>query len=620
MPILIALLSAVGFILAYRLYGRWLGRRVFQLTAKAVCPSTTLEDGKDYVPTRTSIVFGHHFTSIAGTGPIVGPAIAVMWGWLPALLWVVFGSIFIGAVHDFASLVISMRNRGQTIGIIAGRMLNARFQLLFLLVLFLALTVVLAIFGLVIGNVFKLFPAAIFPCVIQIPLALVIGAILHRKGMALLLPSMVALGLMLLSVAYGNTGWLGEFNAALAAWPIWLWVAILLIYSYAASVLPVWLLLQPRDYINSLQLVVSLVLLFAGLLVAGIIGLPSPEGATAALTLEVPAVQWHPTGAPPIFPFLFITIACGAISGFHCLVSSGTSSKQLKQETDAAKVGYGGMLLEGFLAVLVILACTAGLSLGLQTPEGTRLTGLAAWEHQYASWSAAGGLAATLGAFVNGSGNFLAALGLSSAFAVALMGVLVASFAGTTLDSACRLQRYVIQELAEAVRQTIAHKPMLTGVEKGLRWLENPYLATLVAVAFAGWIAAIPTDGMSWSLANAGKGGLILWPLFAATNQLLGGLAFVVIFFYLWRRQRPVWFMVIPAIFMLIIPFWGMFHQAFIGTGTAPSWLASGNWLLLAFAVASLGCEIWLLIEAWLLLPKAKAHLEADAVPHLLDA
>ncbi|HMP83848.1 MAG TPA: carbon starvation CstA family protein, partial [Verrucomicrobiota bacterium] len=167
--LLIAILTGLGFVVAYHTYGRWLGHKIFSLSAKAVCPSMRLKDGVDYVPTPKSVVFGHHFTSIAGTGPIVGPAIAIMWGWLPALLWVVFGSIFIGAVHDLGALVVSLRNNGQTVGDIAGRVMNRRVRVLFLLVLVMALTVVLAIFGLVIASVFRLYPAAIFPCTIQIP-------------------------------------------------------------------------------------------------------------------------------------------------------------------------------------------------------------------------------------------------------------------------------------------------------------------------------------------------------------------------------------------------------------------------------------------------------------------
>ena len=364
--LIIALLSGLGFFVAYNTYGRWLGSKIFRLSANAICPSERLKDGVDFVPTNKSIVFGHHFTSIAGTGPIVGPAIAIMWGWVPALLWVVLGSIFIGAVHDFGALVVSLRNNGQTVGDIAGRVLNKRVRMLFLLTLFMALTVVLAIFGLVIAAVFKQYPAAIFPCIIQIPIALVIGVLLHRKGIDLLLPSAIALVIMYITVIYGDSGLLKSFNASMASWPIWTWVIVLLGYSYVASVLPVWTLLQPRDYINSLQLISALALIMLGLIVAAFSGF-TPEGSTSPQSLEfvAPAFQLKPEGAPMIFPFLFITIACGAISGFHCLVSSGTSSKQLKNEPDARFVGYGGMLTEGFLATIVIIACGAGLGLGL---------------------------------------------------------------------------------------------------------------------------------------------------------------------------------------------------------------------------------------------------------------
>ncbi|MDF1786407.1 MAG: carbon starvation CstA family protein, partial [Verrucomicrobiales bacterium] len=205
-PLFIALGSLVLYIIAYHTYGRWLARKIFKLDPNAAMPSVALNDDKDFVPTNKSVLFGHHFTSIAGTGPIVGPAIAVIWGWLPALLWVLFGSILFGAVHDFGSLVVSMRNRGQTVGDIAGRVLTPRVRILFLLILFMALTIVLAIFGLVIAVVFKSYPAAIFPSLVQIPLAMIIGIWLHRQGVDLLVPSLIALGLMYLTIGYGNVG------------------------------------------------------------------------------------------------------------------------------------------------------------------------------------------------------------------------------------------------------------------------------------------------------------------------------------------------------------------------------------------------------------------------------
>ncbi len=608
--LLIALLSGVGFLVAYHTYGRWLGSKIFRLSADAVCPSERLKDGVDYVPTSKSIVFGHHFTSIAGTGPIVGPAIAIMWGWVPALLWVVLGSIFIGAVHDFGALVVSLRNNGQTVGDIAGRVLNRRVRLLFLLTLFMALTVVLAIFGLVIAAVFKQYPAAIFPCIVQIPIAVAIGILLHRKGIGLLLPSLGALAVMYLTVIYGDVGFLKSFNATLAGWSIWAWVMVLLGYSYVASVLPVWTLLQPRDYINSLQLISALALILLGLGAAAFVGY-QPEGANATQPLEfvAPAFQWNPEGAPMIFPFLFITIACGAISGFHCLVSSGTSSKQLKNEPDARFVGYGGMLTEGFLATLVIIACGAGLGLGLMK-EGSLLTGEAAWQAQYASWAAAGSLSAKVGAFVDGAANFLKALGLPAGVSIALMGVLVASFAGTTLDTACRLQRYVIQELAATLGGKVGEGETAPAVPFAM--LQNKHGATIFAVVIATAMAAIPPGGAEWNWANAGKGGLILWPLFGATNQLLAGLSFLVITFYLWRRGRAIWFLAIPMVFMLIMPIWAMTHQLFF----APGWLVTDepNWLLGSIGLATIALEIWMIVEAVKLFPKAKGVLEENAL------
>jgi len=666
-PLLIAVGAFVGFLIAYHTYGRWLSRKIFRLRPDAEVPSIQLNDDRDYVPTKRGIVFGHHFTSIAGTGPIVGPAIAVIWGWVPALLWVVFGSILIGAVHDFGALVVSLRNRGQTVGDIAGRVLNTRVRLLFLFVLFLALTIVIAIFGLVIAAVFRQYPTAIFPCMVQIPLAVVIGLWLHRKGVNLLIPSIIALAAMYLSVIYGDVGWLHTFNATLAGWSNIEWVIVLLTYSYIASVLPVWVLLQPRDYINSLQLLTALALIVAGLAWAAFMGGSPLPGAEAAarpeLSIVAPAVQWRPEAAPLIFPFLFITIACGAISGFHCLVSSGTSSKQLKCETDAQFVGYGSMLTEGFLAVLVILACVAGLGLGAKALGGNEvLVGEAAYQARYTSWAAAGGLGTKVAAFVDGSANFLRSMGIPLGIATALMGVLVASFAGTTLDTACRLQRYVVQELAgTAVRarpQRSEAKGSLIGLNP-ISWLTNRHAATIFAVVLAAFIAALPPGKAQVSIAQAwsgelsadlaatvegkfgdaaasamqsgglegawawltsygGAGGLLLWPMFGATNQLLGGLAFLVVGFWLWRRSLPVWFIVLPMLFMLIMPAWAMTWQMFVSNPAgAEGWLfqPERNWILITLAGATLLLELWMLVEALILWPRVRGVLEQTLPP-----
>ena len=603
--LLIALASFVGFVAAYHTYGRWLARKLFKLDPTAIVPSVEFEDGTDYVPTSKSIVFGHHFTSIAGTGPIVGPAIAIMWGWVPALIWVLVGSVFVGAVHDLGALVVSLRNRGQTIGDIAGRLIHPRVRLLFLVILLFSLWIVLAIFGLVIASVFKMFPASVLPVLLQVPIALVIGVTLHRKGAGLLLPSLVALATMYGTVWLGAgcpgwaadgfwlSTWVQTTNDWFQSWQVWQWTLVLLGYCFVASVLPVWTLLQPRDYINSLQLIASLSLVLLGLVVAGLWGVDGKP-----LVMVAPAFDWQPKNAPPIFPFLFVTIACGAISGFHCLVSSGTTSKQLKCESDAQFVAYGSMLLEGFLAVMVILAVGAGIGYGWNHEGLAGMHGEQLWQSIYGDWATASrGLGIKIGAFVSGSANFLMALGMNEAMAVAIMGVLVASFAGTTLDTATRLQRYVVQELAGAVETNLRWTAPLS------RPFKNAYLATFAAVGSAFVLAAIPTQGAAWSIAGMGKGAGNLWPMFGATNQLLGGLAFLVICFWLVRRNKPIWFVIAPAVFMLVVPAWAM-------TSQVPGWWSGGQYVLVFIACVTLVLEVWMIIEAGLVWSKAKGVLE----------
>ena len=598
----IALGALVFYIIAYHTYGKFLARKIFKLDPGARVPSVEMADGNDYVPTRKSVIFGHHFTSIAGTGPIVGPALAVIWGWLPALLWVLFGSILIGAVHDFGALVVSIRNRGQTVGDIAGRVLSQRTRVLFLSVLFLALTIVLAIFGLVIAAVLKQYPSAILPCLVQIPIAVAIGTYLHRRGVNLVIPSLLTLGIMYLTVAFGNIGFLATLNESLASLPVIAWVGVLLVYSYIASVLPVWTLLQPRDFINSLQLISTLGLIVAGLVIAACIGgaPPTPDGDRQTLEIVAPALRIAPEGAPSIFPFLFITIACGAISGFHCLVCSGTSSKQVKSEADALFVGYGSMITEGFLAVLVILACVAGLGMGAQS-DGSMLYGSAAYDARYGSWSAAGSLSAKIGAFVEGSANFLVVLGMKAPFAIALMGVFVASFAATTLDTACRLQRYVVQELASTF--TSSRKTSSSFLRRPITILSNKHGATVFAILLAGSLAALPPPLVPWTLQSAGKGGLILWPLFGATNQLLAGLAFLVITFWLWRRSLPVWFIIPPAIVMLILPGIAMTIKVY-------EFFQNSQFLLAILGLATIALQIWIIMEAKIAWPRARGVME----------
>lgn len=587
--LIVALLSFVGFIVAYNTYGRWVARKLFQVDGASLVPAHELRDDVDYVPTRRSIIFGHHFTSIAGTGPIVGPAIAVFWGWLPALLWVVFGCILIGAVHDLAALIISIRSRGETIGQSAGRLISPTARLIFLVVLALALSVVLAIFGLVIANIFALYPESVFSVWVAMPVAMAIGWWVYRAQGGLFWPSMIGLVIVYLAVYLGAEGFAVDLKNYLPADSVWLtpvvvWTLLLLTYAALASVLPVWLLLQPRDYINAIQLYVALLLLVAGLFVASFTGRADLAAAAPAIARDIPA------DAPPILPFLFITIACGACSGFHCLVSSGTTSKQLASENDAQAVAYGGMLMEGALAVVVILACCAGVGMG-RIERTTLDSGAIAYTQiasadgeQRAAWTAyyrplradgtPGGwkdhsLQRQLGAFVDGGANFMHAIGMPLKFGIAIMAVLVACFAATTLDTAARLNRYVLQELSMIIR---------------VRPMENRFVATGVAVGASGAIALLAGE-------KPGTGGLILWPLFGAVNQLLAGMALMVATFYLARRSRAIAVVAVPMMFMLTMPFFAMSYDL------VNNWIPQRNYVLITFGVVILSLQAWMVYE-----------------------
>ncbi|MFN3189357.1 MAG: carbon starvation protein A [Aureliella sp.] len=608
MSTLVVCLSALAtLLLAYFIYGRWLSVRLFELSKDAPVPSKQLRDDHDFVPTPKSVIFGHHFTSIAGTGPIVGPAIAVFWGWLPALIWVVLGAILIGGVHDMAALVISMRNRGQTLGEIAGRMISPRAKILFLTILALALWIVLAIFGLVIAGIFSLYPESVLSVWLAMPIAIAIGFWAHRGGHSMTLPSVMAL-IALYAAIYIGVYYvqfdLADFVVPATETSIWnpnvVWTLLLLTYCFFASVLPVWMLLQPRDLVNSHQLFVALGLLVVGLVVASASGTADLFDSAEAVASSVPA------DAPPILPFLFITIACGACSGFHCLVSSGTSSKQVACESDAQTVGYGAMLLESALAVVVIMACTAGVGMGALSRvenasvaavqyeyatagDGQKIQGRDAWRTYYRpsedGWSSHT-LKQKLAAFVEGGANLLTSIGIPIELGIGIVAVLVASFAATTLDTATRLQRYVLQELGST-----------TGLPT-----RNRYVATGLAVGIAGAIAifAGPVPG---------KGGFLLWPLFGATNQLLAGLALMVATFYLWRRNRTVAFLAIPMLFMMLMPFWAMTYSLWF------AWIPQGKWLLIAFGLGILALQAWIVIEGAIIWKKARGVLEPQLPP-----
>ena len=535
----IAIVVLVLYYLGYRFYSRFLSQKVFRLSDDEVTPAHELEDGMDYVPTNKHVLFGHHFSSIAGAAPIIGPAIAVFWGWLPAILWVVLGTIFMGAVHDFSALVVSARRKGRSVSDLAGMIVNSRVRTLFLLIVYFLIFFVLAVFAYAIAKLFVTFPTSVLPINFEIIVAVGIGLLFYKRGVPILWPSIIALILLYVMVWVGTKVPI-EIPEIMGS-SIVTWIIFLLIYSFVASVLPVWLLLQPRDFINSHQLFVGLTIMFLGLLVA------QP-------TMQAPAINLNPVGAVPIFPFIFVTIACGAISGFHGLVSSGTTSKQLDKMTDARHVGYGGMLGEGTLAMMATLAVAAGIS-------------HSDWLTHYDSWQSAssGGIAN----FVRGASTFLEALHFPELLANTLISVLVISFAATSLDTGTRIQRLIVGELGSACR---------------IKALENRYIGAVLAVV-PSLLLAIAVEAPNL---GPGSGGFLLWPLFGATNQLVGGLTLLVATIFLWRSGRSVIYTLIPMIFLI-----GMTTAAMILNFKA----FIGNPLLLALSGIILALEIWLILE-----------------------
>ena len=568
--LLIMVLAFAGYIIMYQLYGKFIGNKIFALSREAKVPSAEFEDGIDYVPTKKEIIFGHHFTSIAGTGPIVGPAIAIIWGWVPAMLWVFIGSIIMGAVHDFGALIISMRNQGKSISDYTAKYINDRTKFLFFLIVFLELLIVIAIFGLIIAVIFKMYPTAVIPIWIEVAIAVYLGHLIYKKGKDVMTWSVIAVIVMYATVIIG--AYIPVKLPTIAGIPdTGLWTIILLAYAFIASVLPVTTLLQPRDFINSHQLVVAMALMVLGVIVASFGG---------GLELVSPAIQAAPEKAPPMWPFLFITIACGAISGFHALVSSGTSAKQVRSEEDSLFVGYGSMLMEGILATLVIIAVAAGIGMGYVTKTGETLTGVAAWTTHYSSWAAAAGLGSKISAFVDGAANMITTLGIPKMFSVVIMGVFMASFAGTTLDTATRIQRYVLSELFGGLR---------------LNFMTNRYVATFVAV-LTGLILAFATGA-------SGSGALKLWPLFGATNQTLAALALIIITLYLKSKGGLKWMVAgIPAVFMAVMTLWAsIMNQVSYGS--------AHNALLQVINILIIVIAAWVIVEGVIKFfsPKEKA-------------
>ncbi len=496
----LAVIGLVSIFLGYRFYSKFIAEKIYQLDPNYETPAHAMRDDIDYIPTNRLVLWGHHFTAVAGAAPIIGPGIAVIWGWLPAFLWVIIGTMFFAGVHDFGAVWASVRNQARSVGSLTGDVVSPRARTLFMVVVFFLLMMVNAVFGVAISAAFQATPSSVIPAWTAVIVALAIGVLIYRLHVPILWPTVVGT-VILYAVIYLGEAVPISLTAGTFGLPVGAqWILILFLYAGIASLLPVWLLLQPRDYINGIQLFIGLGLLYGAVLIA------NPTIVAPAINSNVPA------SAPPLFPLLFVTIACGAISGFHGLVGSGTTSKQLDKETDARFVGYLGSSGEGALALVAIIAATAGFA------------SLADWQEMYSAFGNGG-----MVAFVQGGSRIVAdGVGISTDFAATLLTVMAVLFAGTTMDAGVRLQRYIVQEWGSIYQIPV---------------LQNGYVATAGAVT-ACLLLAFGAGGPS------GEGGMLIWPLFGTTNQLLAGLTLLVISVMLVKLGRPARYTLVPMIFI----------------------------------------------------------------------
>ncbi|MCH8551810.1 MAG: carbon starvation protein A [Natronospirillum sp.] len=538
--IILMLLGLGGLALGFVFYSRFIAEKIYQLDPDFRTPAHEFEDGVDYVPTNKVVLWGHHFTSVAGAAPIVGPAVAVIWGWGPAFLWVVIGTIFFAGVHDFGAIWASTRNKAKSMGALTGDVVSARARSIFMIVIFLVLLMVNAVFAVVISNLLIAYPSAVLAVWGTIVVASIIGVVIYQQYTSLPLVTVVGVLSLYLMVGMGPVVpiELPEMVGPLSNSATW--ILILFAYAFIASMLPVWVLLQPRDYINGIQLFVGLGVMYSAVLIA------SP-------TIVAPMVNPDvPSGTPSLIPLLFVTIACGAISGFHGLVASGTTSKQLDRETDARFVGYFGSVGEGTLALAAIIAATAGFAT------------LGEWEAVYASFGAGG-----VEAFVAGGASIISqGWGMSEEVAATLLAVMACLFAGTTMDTGIRLQRYIFQEWGEIYNQA---------------WMKRSLPATSLAVG-ACLLLAFGAGGAE------GAGGMLIWPLFGTTNQLLAGLTLLVITVILIQKRRPIVYTLVPLIFLLVMTIFALLVQL-------RTFFEAGDWFLFFVDILVLIAAILVALE-----------------------
>lgn len=500
---IIFLIILALFVIAYRVYGKFLDK-TFDVDVKRKTPSHTQYDGIDRVPTKTPVLLGHHFSSIAGAGPIVGPIIAgAAFGWVPAILWIVLGSIFVGGVHDYSSLMASIRHKAKSIAEIANEYMTPLSFKLFLAFIWLTMIYILIVFVDLTSSTFVTNPEVGTSSTLFIFLALVFGILSFRMKLPLLWTSLIFVPILFLGIYWGHVFPLDEhvlpsfFNQNPGRW----WNVILIIYAFFAAILPVWLLLQPRDYLSSFLLYACIL----GALIGILFG---------SNTLEYPAFTvWKDIDRGTLFPILFITIACGACSGFHSIVASGTTSKQLNLETDARKIGYGAMLIEGLVAVIALFGVA-------MLAKGDPIT-----------------KQAPLAIFGSGMGKFLSTVGLPYELGTSFGILAVSTFLLTTLDTSTRLGRYIFEEFFD-----------LKG--KNVR-----FISTAITLAAPLIFSFVPIYDAQGNPVPAWKA---VWPVFGATNQLLAGLALLVVFVWLKRLGKKTIFVAIPMAFMLVMTLWAL--------------------------------------------------------------
>ncbi|NHI15902.1 carbon starvation protein A [Microbacterium excoecariae] len=566
--VVLLLVGLAIFAAGYLVYSRYLSRRVLRLDPAFTTPAHEKNDGVDHVPTNKFVLWGHHFTSVAGAAPIVGPAIAVIWGWLPAFLWVTIGTVFFAGMHDLGALWASERNKGRSIGSLAARYIGRRGSGVFLLVIALLLLMVVAAFAVVIKDLLIANPSAVIPAWGAIPVAALIGIAVYKLRWNLLAVTIIGVVALYGLIFLGDQVPVVLPDPILGMSPATFWIIALFVYAGIASLLPVWLLLQPRDYINGVQLFVGLAILFVGTLVAGLVfgnGFVAPAINTAV-----------PEGTPSIWPLLFVTIACGAISGFHGAVASGTTSKQLDREPDARFVGYFGAVGEGMLALGSIIATTAGIST------------VARWEEIYSAFGAGG-----VNAFVEGGGNIIEmGLGLPQSLSATVLATMAVLFAATTMDTGVRLLRFVFQEAGEAV---------------GVRM--NTIVSTILVL--------VVSVGLVFSQGVDGSGGLTIWPLFGTTNQLLASLTLIIVSIMLLRKRRNVVVALVPLVVVFVAAFWA----AILQVGTFWNGGTDTNWLLLVLDVVIIVAAVWVAVEGLTALRRAAREdpepEDADLTDHV---